>query len=87
MGAGDMNITEDHYGTIREHELKDYVANELDGSDHERGALEEAAATSDNVARAFGRLVERLVVGGKLDLKDAHYIVIGWDSDCLKEVV
>lgn len=81
-----MKISENHYGTIKEHELKDYITNELDGSDYERGALEEAAATGDNVAKAFGRLVERLVTKGKLDLNDVHYVVVGYDSDCLKEL-
>jgi hypothetical protein len=82
-----MNITEDHYGTVREHELKEYVANKLGGSDYERGALEEAAATGDNIAKAFGRLVERLVVEGKLDLNDVQYIVDGWGNDNLKEAL
>lgn len=81
-----MKISENHYGTIREHELKEYVANELDGADCERGALEEAAATGENVAKAFGRLIERLVVEDKLNLNDVSYIVSGFDSDCLKEI-
>lgn len=80
-----MKITENNYGHIKEHTLEGYITGELDGADYERGALEEAAATADNTARALARLIELLVEDDKLKLNDVYYVLKGYRADCLKK--
>lgn len=79
-----MKVIDDSSFRKESHELKDYIYKALDGEDCDRGVLEEAAATSDNVAKAFGRLVEVLVEKGSLPLDRVHFVLNGYDSDCLK---
>jgi hypothetical protein len=60
-------------------ELADCVANVLDGSDYDRGAVEAARATADNVASAFGRLLESLVKKRVIPLGEIGDIVGAYD--------
>lgn len=52
------------------YDLATFVAGQLDGDDYERGAVESAQATADNVAQAFGRLVDLLAERGLLSATD-----------------
>jgi len=74
-----MKIThaEDYMGTETA-ELTTFICAELDGSDRDRGAVEEARAAADNVIYAFARLCETLAAQNLLTAKDVFFITKGY---------
>jgi hypothetical protein len=62
--------------------LEQYLEWKLDGSDYERGALEEIAATGRNHIRAFSRLLEVLVKKGVITESDL--VTIAGDAEDVK---
>jgi hypothetical protein len=60
------------FKTWRGQEVDIATAVEMSLSESEGGAVENAAATADNVARAFGRLVQILHERGHLSDDNVH---------------
>lgn len=55
--------------------IEELVEECLEGSDHERGAVEEAQAEAENVKKAFGRLLRILYEKQKITKRDIYFIV------------
>ena len=77
-----MKIKYDDYmrDTEGEKELANFIADEMNGSDHGQGQLETIEATSNNVAKAFGKLINCLAEKNILDIKDIKDISGTWDE-------
>lgn len=52
------------------YDLADHIASLLDGNDYDRGALESARATADNVGLMLGKLIDVLAAKGVLTKDD-----------------
>lgn len=62
----------------RTYSIEDAVTAELDGTDYDRGRLEEVEATSANTARFVGKLTERLFDKGVLSKEDIAALLTGY---------
>jgi len=80
-----MKITHaEDYMDTKTAEVTTFICAELDGSDHDRGAVEEAKAAADNVIYAFARLCEALAERELLTAADVFFITKGYRAS--KEV-
>ena len=70
-----MEIVFEGPNSGRNEKVHHYVRDKLDGSSHERGALEAAEASISTIRQAFGQLVEKLAAKGLLDARDIMDIV------------
>ena len=70
-----MKILDAMYG--KELDVQQAVILSLDGNDQDRGSVESAAATANNVAEAFGTLIEILHAKGALNDADVKKF-LGW---------
>lgn len=61
-------------------ELFDFAVQTLDGSDYERGAVEEAQATADNTKKAFARLIKVLAEQNVLTRVQVYNIITGYEE-------
>jgi len=76
-----MKISINDFGRVRVYDdLEDYAEAKLDGSECERGALEEAAATAANNSKALGRLLDLFAERGLISSDNVTYIVEGYTS-------
>jgi len=63
----------------RELTVAEFAANELDGNYYDRGALESAEATANNVNDAFSRLLQVLADRHLLTKNEVHKIINNYD--------
>lgn len=62
--------------------LSEFIEEALNGDDYDRGALESARATADNVSKAFANLLTLLVENGTVGIDKVLGIV---DADGILE--
>ena len=58
-------------------EISDFIENEIDGSDQERGQIETTEATAENSAKAIGNLISILREKNLIDDEDVKKVVSG----------
>jgi len=56
------------------------VARQMDGNDYDVGQIEAIRATSNNIAEAFGRLIQVLVQRQRINLEDVPGILAMYET-------
>lgn len=62
----------------RELNIREYVLENLDGSDYDSGQLETLSRTVDNISGAFARLVEHLVSKNLMNKEEVQLVIKGF---------